>query len=144
MAAKGYVISYIFIVIFPVVSFDFLNTPFWYASYEDKKTELYCKDYRYDEIFYSHSEKINRALAEFHDGRDGIIDLFYLGFASYAYRDVFKKEVEFVDYLFNNNYYDHNQGMVLINYKDTIDERPLAIKRNIQLALDWIAEIMRE
>ncbi len=146
LVSKGYLISYIAIVIAPVVLLSSFQSGFWdedYSSdYEEKS--YYYDDYKYDEILYKQDELIKQRLSGVYKNNPNKIDMYYLGFASYASQSVFKNEVDYIDRLFSNNFYQQNHGINLINHKDTISNQPLAIKRNIQQALNGLSQKMGE
>ena len=74
--------------------------------------------------------------------RDGVTDLYFVGFAGYAYQDVFLKEVRFVKGLFDRRFDTEGRSLALINNLQTHQAIPLASASNLSSALKHIGTII--
>jgi Peptidase C13 family len=70
--------------------------------------------------------------------RPGVRDLYFVGFAGYGDQDVFRKEVERVRTLFDQEFGTRGHSLVLINNPATLDRYPLATLDNLKTALAGI------
>jgi hypothetical protein len=67
--------------------------------------------------------------------RPGVRDLYFVGFAGYGDQDVFRKEVERVRALFDQEFGTHGHSLVLVNSPVTLDRYPLATLANLKTVL---------
>ncbi len=134
--------DFLLLMVLPSFYLGYAHERFWYQDYaseEDSRPEQF-EDY--ERIFFSQERLLNEQLDQIKPGVKGKIDLFYLGFGSYAREAVFKKEIQYMKNLFDNNPLLQAQGVMLINHRDTLDEVPLAIRHNLEMALKGIARKM--
>jgi hypothetical protein len=85
---------------------------------------------------------LERLTAALEPGRPGRVDLYFLGFASYATEDVFFKEIGFVHELFDRRFATRGRSLRLVNSLETLGRLPLANVSNLRIALDAIAAKM--
>lgn len=142
VVAKGYFYTFLVVVILPTLALGTDNLGFWYQDYRERDKQLYYENYLYDDILYAQDELVAAALDPLPDGDDGRVALFYLGFASYASQNVFKHEVDYLDQLFKEKFHGAAHGLILNNHPDTIEHTPLAIRRNLKLALNGLGQKM--
>jgi hypothetical protein len=67
--------------------------------------------------------------------RPGVRDLYFVGFAGYGDQDVFRKEVERVRDLFDQEFGTRGHSLVLVNSPLTLDRYPLATLENLKTVL---------
>jgi hypothetical protein len=67
--------------------------------------------------------------------RPGVRDLYFVGFAGYGDQDVFRKEVERVRELFDQEFGTRGHSLVLVNSPVTLDRYPLATLANLKTVL---------
>jgi Peptidase C13 family len=67
--------------------------------------------------------------------RPGVRDLYFVGFAGYGDQDVFRKEVERVRELFDQEFGTRGHSLVLVNSPATLDRYPLATLKNLKTVL---------
>jgi hypothetical protein len=67
--------------------------------------------------------------------RPGVRDLYFVGFAGYGDQDVFRKEVEHVRDLFDQEFGTRGHSLVLVNSPATLDRYPLATLENLKTVL---------
>jgi Peptidase C13 family len=68
-------------------------------------------------------------------GRKGIVDLYFVGFASYADQDVFFKEVTYAKDLFDARFDTRGRSVLLVNNRQTKDTLPVASVTNLRATL---------
>jgi hypothetical protein len=85
---------------------------------------------------------IERALAGFARGREGVPELYFVGFAPDASEEVFLKEMRFVRQLFDQRFGTAGRSIALVNSQDALDEFPIASVTNLARALDRVAKSM--
>lgn len=81
---------------------------------------------------------MHEALSALAPQRPGISDLYFLGFGSFAYEDVFWNEVRSVRALFDDRFDTANRSLALINNLESLEELPLASKANLRESLNAI------
>ena len=69
-------------------------------------------------------------------------EIYFLGFASFAGQDVFKRELTAVQSIIDERFGTRGRSMLLLNHRDTTETYPLATPRNLALALQAIGERM--
>jgi hypothetical protein len=127
----------------PEYFLEYADYSFWYHDYSSDEDELAAAPIDdYEKIFFSQDSLLQQQLDKVQPGIAGKIEFFYLGFAGYAGQAVFKKEVQYVDRLINEEYSTQQRGLLLINNRETLDTYPLAIQHNLRRALRGIAAKM--
>ena len=63
--------------------------------------------------------------------REGVVDLYFIGFAGWSKQDVFKNEVRHVQELFDNRFDTRGRSFLYINSPDTLSEVPIASRRGL-------------
>jgi hypothetical protein len=137
------VVGFVVLTFVPEFMLEYADYSFWYHDYsseEDEFAEAPLKDY--ERVFFSQDTLVQRQLDNIPPGVEGEIEFFYLGFGSYASQAVFKKEVQYIDRLFDEKLSTQERGLVLINHRDTLEQYPLAIRHNLRQALRGIAQKM--
>jgi hypothetical protein len=81
-------------------------------------------------------------LATLEPQRPGIVDLYFVGFASFAAEDVFLKEVRSAQSILDGRFDTRGRSLVLINNPQTVDSVPLATAANLRAALEGVARKM--
>jgi hypothetical protein len=121
---------------------------FWYTADEDESAaeeqDPYA-EYRAldaEALLYRQPEILAQTLDELTPQRENIADLFFMGFAGYAYEDVFSKEVAYAKRLLDERFDTYGHSLNLVNHLHTVDTVPLATATNLALALKRIGELM--
>ena len=78
---------------------------------------------------------LQEALQALAPQRPGVRDLYFVGFAGYGDQDVFRKEVERVRELFDQEFGTRGHSLVLVNSPATLDRYPLATLENLKTVL---------
>jgi Peptidase C13 family len=69
-------------------------------------------------------------------------EVYFLGFASFAGQDVFKRELTAVQSIIQDRFGARGRSLVLLNHRETTATNPLATARNLNIALQAIGERM--
>jgi len=69
------------------------------------------------------------------NGRKGVVDLYFVGFASYADQDVFFKEITYARELFDDRFDTRGRSVLLVNHPQTKSSLPLASVTNLRATL---------
>ena len=70
--------------------------------------------------------------------RAGTVDLYLVALAGDGGQDVFRKEADYVQQLFDERFGTGQRSITLINHRDTLAQTPMATLRNLRRALDGI------
>ncbi len=140
----GFVVVLLVIYYLPVSYFSDITGTFWYSSY---KEDSVSKENPYDKInvenvFYQQFDMIQSLRDGLLNERQGITDLYFLGFASYAMQDVFYKEVNYAKKIMDSRFDTSGRSAVLINNLKSLDKDPLANNHNLAFMLNGMAERM--
>lgn len=95
-----------------------------------------------EEVLFHQRELLGRELAALAPQRRGVTDLYFVGFAGYAFQDVFMKEILAVRQLFDARFDTRGRSLVLINNRKTLGVAPLATATNLATTLKGIGRIM--
>jgi len=95
-----------------------------------------------EEVFDAQPELLQNAARTLRRGQPGVPALYFLGFASYADQDVFKKETLYAKELLDSRFGTHGRSLVMINHADTASQLPLASGTNLRRALKMLGRRM--
>jgi hypothetical protein len=141
--------SHSLIYLVAVYVFLVLVTPGW-LSQQTIFTEDYRKQSQSGEeqeidqeaIYYQQPELISKMLSQLKPGRKDIVDLYFVGFAGSASQKVFANEVLYAQHYFDKTYDTLGRSAALINYQDTVNNRPLANAHNLASVAGGVAKLM--
>jgi Peptidase C13 family len=92
--------------------------------------------------YYHQRDLIDAALAKIEPSRPNRPELYFVGFASFASQDVFKREVTAVRALFDERFGTRGRSLNLLNHRDDVTRVPLANASNLELVLAGMARRM--
>jgi hypothetical protein len=95
-----------------------------------------------EDVFYAQPRLVADALESLHPGRPGVVDLYHIGFGSYAHQKVFRREVNHVREMMDRRFDTRDRSLMLINDARTATDAPIASGTNLELALHGVAERM--
>lgn len=95
-----------------------------------------------EQTYYDQLHIFDRAFETLEPNRPGVVDLYFVGFGSYAYQDVFLREVRSVRELFDERFDTAGRSLALINNRATVEELPLASVTNLWWALSGLPNVM--
>jgi len=121
-----------------------MSEGFWYENYvyEDEAEETESEPIDAEKVFYSQFDLLDLALQPINPGVQGIDDLFFVGFGSYASQDVFMKEIGHIQTVADTRLGTHNRSVALINNAKTLNNIPLASATNLDLTLRHLGKLM--
>jgi len=93
-----------------------------------------------ERLFHLQGQLIERHLAAIRPGRPGVPELYFVGFAPDASRDVFLREMRFVKRLFDERFGTAGRSITLASSHDALEELPIASVTNLSRALARVAE----
>ncbi len=118
-----------------------LDVDFFYPG-EDRDDNARRKRVNAEEVFDAQPELLQSAARGLRASSPGVTDLYFLGFASYASQDVFKKETLYAKDLLDSRFGTRGRSLVMINHADTAGSLPLASGANLRRALKMIGRRM--
>jgi hypothetical protein len=95
-----------------------------------------------EQAYYAQPALIERATQFLRADRQGIVDLYFVGYAGYADQDVFMREVNSVAALFNSRFDTRDRAVALINNPKTVGYMPLANRHNLAVVLERVVTKM--
>jgi len=111
----------------------------WYAASPERE-ELGIG--RHEALLYQQTGLLDQQLNTLQAQRPNIPDLYFIGFSSYGWQDVFMKEVNTVRALFDNRFDSKGRSMVLINNAQTSQTTPIASTTALQSALNRVGTLI--
>ena len=95
-----------------------------------------------ERVFHLQGEIIARDLAAISRGREGVPELYFVGFAPDASQDVFLRELVFVKRLFDERFGAAGRSVALANSTTALEKLPIASATNLARALARVGEAM--
>jgi len=95
-----------------------------------------------EEALIKQPELLYDALNNLDDSEPGEPGLYFVGFASFAAEDVFRKDVETARDLFDSRFDTDGRSILLINNPRTILDEPLATVSNLRATLSMIGDLI--
>jgi len=117
------------------------NTQYWYST-EPTSRENIPDPVNVEETYYAQPRLVAQALEPLLKERPGTVDLYHIGFGSYAHQEVFRREVNHVRDLLDRRFDTRDRSLLLINNPQTVEQTPIASASNLELALQGVAERM--
>ncbi|MHB8535390.1 MAG: C13 family peptidase [Sulfuricaulis sp.] len=121
------------------------SQPLWYSppSYDSMSSSAAKADSPTDEkMLYLQPRLAEQAIAALLPHKKGRANLYFIGFAPYAYEDVFMKESEVIRALMDDRFETRGRSLLLVNNNKTLRRYPLATVTNLRAALRHIGQLM--
>jgi Peptidase C13 family len=115
---------------------------FFTEDYEAKYSGSKVKEIDVEATYYNQAGLVDEALKALKPERAGEVDLYYIGFAGYAYQKVFSNEVKYAKKLLDEKHDTTGRSLMLINHQDSVNKIPLANAYNLSSTLDGVASAM--
>jgi hypothetical protein len=96
----------------------------------------------HEALLYQQPRLLDGALHTLHPQRPGASDLYFVGFASYGWQDVFMKEMNTVRDLFDSRFDTRGRSLALINNARTQASAPIATTTALQTALTHVGGLL--
>ena len=95
-----------------------------------------------EKAFHDQGELIERRLAAIEAGREGVTDLYFIGFAPDGSQDVFLREMRSVKELLDRRFGARGRSIALVSSENALAEYPIATATNLRRALKQVAARM--
>ncbi len=135
-----YVVLYALINISPL--FVLPAEPLWYPLQTAKESITRLHDIDVETVYYSQNTLLDKATGNLIEGKVGVPDLFFIGFAGDADEDVFMNETKSAQAIMDNHFNTFGRSMVLINNEETVKSVPLANGHNLKNSIKETAKLM--
>ena len=130
-----------------------LGAPIFFASYVAPVDPWFVQpsadaaDPRYpsaasEPVMRLQSELLDDALSSLDDGRAGVVDLYFAGFAGDGTEDVFRKDVEAAKKVMDERWGTNGRSIALVNNPRTLLTTPIATLSNLRDTLEEFAGAM--
>jgi hypothetical protein len=119
--------------------------PFWGFWHHNPITEASSQNrprISIENTYYAQTGLVRRALAGLAEQRPGVVDLYFVGFGSHGAQDVFMKEVQAAQAIFEQRFDAANRSVAMINNSQTLKALPLANLHNLRRVLAGLAKVM--
>jgi hypothetical protein len=118
--------------------------PMWYSQPAETAGGATDRSERIsvEATYYDQYGLMDDALAKIAKQRPGVPDIYFVGFAGYASQNVFMKEVQAVEKLFDDRFDTTGRSMLLINNRTTVQDTPIANGSNLWYGLSTIGRIL--
>jgi hypothetical protein len=137
-AVKVFVV-YLAVTVIP--AFNLADWEFWYPRSDESGADEYEVLYEEDAL-YRQYDLVDGWLGGLRGGIPNRPDVYYVGFGSYSDQDVFMKEVNYGQGLFETRFDAQGRTAVLINNLKTVNTAPMATKTNLAMVLNAIGDVM--
>ncbi|MFO1206074.1 MAG: C13 family peptidase [Burkholderiales bacterium] len=95
-----------------------------------------------EEVLSRQTQLLARALQSISPERQGIVDLYFVGFAGYGDQDVFMQEVDAARNVMETRFDARGRSVTLVNNPATMLGEPMATASNLAAVLDRVGEVM--
>lgn len=135
-----------YVLLYAVINFPPLfllpTEPLWYPIQTANNQTESIQSIDVETIYYSQNTLLKEVINDLVEGREGITDLYFIGFAGDADEDVFMNEAIAAQDIMNNYFGTFSRSLVLINNVDTVDSVPLANGHNLKNSIKETAKLM--
>ena len=116
--------------------------PWFYAAPPAPQAVAQSANPASEEVLIKQPQLLYEAVSDLEDERPGVTDLYFVGFASYAAEDVFRKDIEVARDLFDSRFDTDGRSIALINNPQTMLDVPFATVSNLRATLSEIGDII--
>lgn len=115
---------------------------FWYAAHTYNAENEKYKSINEEITYYKQFEFLEDMKAHLLPQRNGITDIYFVGFGSYGTQDVFMKDVLYAKQVLDEKYDTNGRSVALINNTKTLENTLLASKSNLTFVLNHIGTLV--
>jgi len=134
-----------YVVLYALFNFSPLfllpTEPLWYPLQTNNEIEA-PYDIDVESVYYSQSQLLDKSVSNLIEGKPGVADLFFIGFAGDADEDVFMNETRSAQSIMDDYFNTFGRSLVLINNEETVDNIPLANGHNLKKSIKQVAQLM--
>lgn len=95
-----------------------------------------------ESVYYSQNTLLDKSVSNLIEGKAGVVDMFFIGFAGDADEDVFMNETKAAQLIMDDYFNTFGRSLVLINNEDTVEHVPLANGHNLKNSIKQTAKLM--
>lgn len=134
--------SYLVLAALPAILIN--SGEFWYKAYGmGGDTDAVYRQINEEDVYYAQYGLMDQLVSSLAEGREGMTDVYFIGFAGDASEDVFMKEARFAQQTVDERLDTRSRSLVLINNRKTMDSMPLATSHNLAMAFSYVGGIMQ-
>ena len=112
----------------------------WVANYKESESDY--NKVNAEKVFYAQHDLLREALAKLRPQRARVSDIYFVGFGSFAYQDVFMKEIKTIQAIVDERFDTRGRSIGLINNAKTVEQNPLASLTNLSWVLKRLGAVM--
>jgi len=112
------------------------------SYWETPESQEPVNDVMSEEIMELQDQLLGSRLSGLQPQRPGVADLYFIGFASYASEDVFRKELDVIQPLMDQRFDTAGRSLRLVNHAETLRDYPIATVSNLRRSLKAVASRM--
>jgi len=142
LPALAYLLIFAVINVPPMYSDILPHVPLWYSLQTAKNVKAPSYNINVEKVYYSQNTLLDDTLKDLVEGRVGITDLFFIGFAGDADEDVFMNEAKSAQVIINDHFNAFGRSLLLINNEETVETIPLANGHNLKSSIKKTAKLM--
>ena len=133
-------VSYILIMAVPSLYVSLSD--FWYGDSNQNDAYAAYKLFNQEDLYYKQAGLLSTLNKQLLRSQAQNPHVYFVGFGSYGWQDVFMKEVQYAKNLFETRFSASGRSVALINNVKTIETLPLATKSNLDRLLADIGKKM--
>lgn len=119
----------------------------WYRNYDlwvASANQTYANLPRVtnEEVLFAQPTLLQDSLLRLEKNRNGIVDLYFIGFAAYAEQDVFMKDILTAQRLLDQRFGTAGRSLALINNRRTLSHYPMATVSHLRHTLKAIGDLI--
>lgn len=95
-------------------------------------------------VVYHQADLLEQSLQALSPADPNKIELYTLGIAGYGDQEVFRREINFIEELFDRQYNNEDQSLYLSNSRRSLADRPLATITSIEKSIQRLSETMNK
>jgi hypothetical protein len=112
----------------------------WWITDDDDVTAAGDTNPASEPVMAVQSYLLDNALDNLEDEREGVTDLYFVGFAPDARQDGFRQELDLAQQVMDERFDTRGRSITLLNHHDTITEVPFATLTNLRRVLQELGD----
>lgn len=135
-----------YVLLYAVFNFSPLfllpTEPLWYPVQTTNKNIARSHNIDVESVYYSQNTLLDKTVKNLIEGKVGVADLFFIGFAGDADEDVFMNEAKSTKAIMDDHFNAFGRSLILINNVETVEDVPLANGHNLKNSIKETAKLM--
>jgi hypothetical protein len=134
----------VFLVVALSLGLVYRDRTLWTKPYDENAMQAQ-KQYMVaatEDAIYQQPRLLTQTLNAIEPGRNGLIDLYYVGMGGYARQDVFLREIKAVEKMMQEQFGARGRTASLLNNPKTVMEMPIASATSLRAVLKRMGEVM--